>query len=274
MINAYPPLQESSPSWYGVSVATPQQREDVALMATRYGMYAPPMRQFPPEALINQEYSQFMQQHLNHAGVLAPPWGGIGEGREGTSLGGPSLTPRGAVGVLAGCQGQAMPGQTVGGMGHYSNMLETPADQIRQAIEYTLQHNQRSAQPQEWAIKANQLQAEMNLFVQQNAWAFFNAERGKPWGAPPSKAAAHVWADLIDKLSTHEMLQGLCDLFPQITSLRNAWRQEDASFAPVSPAKQAWGTALGIGAIAGIGWLVWNAVSRPRTTAVQPIAQG
>ncbi len=272
-----PPLQASSPSWYGTSIATPQEREGVALMAARFGMYAPQMRQFPSEALINQEYAPQMQQHLDYVGRLIPTWAGAGWNNNNNPPYHDALTPHGAAAVLAGSTEKTAVGVGCGPstncgpctMGSFSNMLETPSEQIREAIEYTLQQNQRTTSPQEWALKTNQLQAKMNAFVQEHAWAFINPERGRPWQAPTSMAAATVWADFVDLVSADEMLAEMLTLFPQIAALRDSWRQEDATFAPRQPAS-ALSAILGMGAVAGLGWLAWSLLRRP-PQAVQPI---
>lgn len=263
-----PPLQASSPSWYGTSIATPQEREAVALMAAGFGMYAPQMRQFPSEALINQEYAPQMQQHLDYVGRLIPTWAGAGWNNSNNPpymSGHDALTPPGAQAILAGC---TCKGTSVGvgspiGLGSYSNMLEPPAEQIREAIEYTLQQNKSNTSTQEWALKVNQLQAKMNAYVQEHAWAFINAERGKPWQAPPSKAAGRVWAQFIDMIAEDAILSNILSLYPQIATLRDAWYQEDATFAPKSPMSEVTSTVLGLGAILGVGWLAWSMLRRP-----------
>ena len=275
------PLQASSPSWSGTYIATPQEREGVALMAAKFGMYAPQMRQFPPETLNVNPYSPYMQQHLNHIGSIYPTWEDVGRGMDRLHIeslnGYDRFTPQGTTAVLAGCTEKTTVGLGCGPipecgactMGSFSNMLESPSEQIREAIEYTLQQAKGSLDAQEWAVKTNQLQAKMNAFVQEHAWAFINPERGRPWQAPTSKAAAQVWADFIDLVSGDEMLSRMLTLFPQIAALRDSWRQEDATFAPRQPTS-ALSALLGVGAVAGLGWLAWSLLRRP-PQAVQPI---
>lgn len=277
MIQAKPPVFRSSPVWYDMNVASAQQREMMGEIASQYGMQNPPFRRrFPPEVLIYQENRAFGQQHLNAAGQIIPPWPAIGSLETAGLSGANSLTPPNTRAVLAGCSCQSNAPKTtwsVSGLGSYKDMLETPMEQIREAIEYTLQNNQRSAQPQQWVADVNALQARMNVYVQENAWAFINAETGRPWEAPPSRSAAKVWAGLIDQLAGESMLAQMLSIFPQIKSLRDAWFQEnDAAFAPVSPSERAVGTLVGMGLLGLVGWGIWRSMRRQPPPPAQPVA--
>lgn len=275
-----PPVFRSSPVWYDVQVATPQQREAMGLIASQYGLQNPPFRRsFPPEVLIYQGRRAYGQERLDANGRLLPYWTNLPPLGPTMSGGNPnSLTPPNTRAVLAGCSCQNQPSSTtwsVSGLGSYKDMLESPMEQIREAIEYTLQQHQRGTDPQQWVAGVNALQARMNLYIQQNAWAFINPDSGRPWESPPSRSAAKVWAGLVDELVQESVLSDMMTLFPQIKALRDSWlQQNDAAFAPTSPSEQALGTVMGIGLLGLVGWGIWRAVQRKPAPPAQPLVQG
>lgn len=111
--------------------------------------------------------------------------------------------------------------ETAPGLGHIENIFESPMDQVRQAIAYTVQKKQREGNPQEIAKQFNQVQAIALDYIWKNHGDFMVPNSGKFYPAPPSAQAAKSWVGFIDLMSAQPMLTEMQTLYPQVKAIRD-----------------------------------------------------